>query len=129
MPVKSLDRDFCVLKTPQASDDKHFYSNTPFQLPAQDPKTVLNPDQLETTFKHPDKDLTPITKGRETLASPGFISMMFDNHIGSFTASASRSARRFSTTSTTNVPFEAAHHFASQGPSFTGRRGLDRLTN
>ncbi|KAG2337304.1 hypothetical protein BDR05DRAFT_796149 [Suillus weaverae] len=50
---------------------------------------------------------------------------MFDSSRGPFAVSASRSTGKLSTTSTTNLPFEAAHYCSSQEPSFSsGHRGI-----
>ncbi|KAG1799028.1 uncharacterized protein HD556DRAFT_168804 [Suillus plorans] len=97
----------------------------PFQSPPQLPETILNPYQPETVFKHSNKDLSPITEDRETFASPGSLSTMFDSPMGPFTVFASRSIGKLSTESTTNVPVETSHHFTSQEPSFSsGQRGI-----
>ncbi|KAG2106997.1 uncharacterized protein F5147DRAFT_837601 [Suillus discolor] len=119
---KSPNHNFCVLNT---LDDKQSSGSISFQLPPQLPGTILNPDQPETAFKHSNKDLSPITEDRETFASPGPLSTMFDSPMGPFTVFASRSIGKLSTESATNVPVETSHYFTSQEPSFSsGQRGI-----
>ncbi|KAG1724856.1 hypothetical protein EDB19DRAFT_1758221 [Suillus lakei] len=88
--------------------------------PDHDPKAFLSPDQPQATFKHSNKDLSPITEGRETFPSPaiGSLFAMFDEPMGPLAVSASRSTGKLSTTSTTNVSFETVHYFASQEYGF-----------
>ncbi|KAG2052686.1 hypothetical protein BDR06DRAFT_997457 [Suillus hirtellus] len=121
---KSPNHNFCVLNT---SDDNQSSGSISFQLPPQLPGTILHPDQpsQETAFNHSNKDLSPITEDRETFASPGSLSTMFDSHMGPFTVFGSRSIGKSSTESATNVPVETSHYFTSQEPSFSsGQRGI-----
>ncbi|KAG2144688.1 uncharacterized protein EDB93DRAFT_1152750 [Suillus bovinus] len=124
---KNHDHDFYVLNTKHTSDDKQFSDNIPFQFPTPFPETVLNPDQplQETTLKHSSKDLSPITEDRETFASPGSLSTMFDSSMDPFAVSDSRSTGKLSTESSTNIPAETANYFTSQEPSFSsGQREI-----